>query len=361
MIKARVSPVRRTPPKAAGPKADRLRALEASDSDDSLDEAMDGPMTGRRPGPGADGKAGWAGRPPMSLRLGDPSGFFQLLAEVLGPLAFLRHLILPGVALALGVLWFNSYPYLAHVDLIYVELEFWQAMLITILTASLLGKVAQGVVMHRHGAICDEWGIKLSFGVVPRFYFNKGSITRLDFRTQRVCYAVTLQFRLVMFILGMLVWEMTRRNGSSAADFAVVMASVGIGSFLFIANPLFPADGYHWFAAWLERPKLRSQSFRVLSMVFRRQPLPATLKSSEFWLLLFYAVVSIAFTAFILFSILSGVAYALESSLGGTGMVIFALMLASLSFYLLSMRDRSSGRKTGRRSRGKAEDSANDW
>jgi hypothetical protein len=297
----------------------------------------------------------------MSLRLGDPSGFFRVLDEIFGPLAFMRHLILPGLALALGVLWFNWLEYLAHVDRIYLYLEFWQAVLITILTASLFGKITQGVVMHRHGAISDEWGIKMSLGVVPRFYISKAEINRLSFPAQRACYAAPLQFRLVMFIVGLLVWDMNRRNGTSTADFAVVLASVGIGSFLFTANPLWPADGYHWLAARVERPKLRSNSLRVLRMVFQRQPLPVTLKRSEFWLLLGYAVVSIAFTAFIIFAVLSAIAYSLESSLGGTGMALFAVMLASISVFLISKRERAQSRKSGRRSRSRSEDQTEEW
>ena len=306
-------------------------------------------------------RQGWAGRAPMSLRFGDPSGFLRVLNDIFGPLAFLRHLILPGLGLGLGVLWFNWYGYLAHVDRIYTQLEFWQAMLITHVSASLFGKIIQGVVMHRHGAICDEWGGKLAFGVIPRIYFVKSAIQQLDFRSQRTCYAATLQYRLAMFALGMLVWDMNRRNGTGTADFAVVLASVGIGSFLFIANPLWPADGYHWLAAWLERPKLRQNSFRVLGMVFRRQPMPETLSRREFWLLLGYAVVSIAFTAFIIFTVLTGLAYMLESSLRGTGMVIFALLLASLCGFLLSMREKSQSRKGGRQSRGRSDDQAAEW
>lgn len=297
----------------------------------------------------------------MSLRLGNPSGFFRVANGLLGPLAVLRHLILPGVILALAVMWFNWLEYLSHVDRIYALLQFWQTMLITLMSASLFGKLMQGVVMHRQGAVSDEWGIKLSFGVIPRLYIAKNTINRLSFRSQRACYAASLQFRLVMFVVGMLVWAMTRRSGTGAADFAVVMASVGIGSFVFIANPLWPADGYHWLAAWLERPRLRPNAFRVLSMVFRRHPLPDTLKPREFWLLLGYAVVSIAFTAFILFTVLTGVGYMLEASLRGAGMVIFAVILASICFYLLSMRQRSQGKKAGRRAQGRSDDQAAEW
>jgi hypothetical protein len=298
----------------------------------------------------------------MSLRLGDPSGFFLVLSDFFGPLAILHHLILPTLVLALGVLWFNWLEYLAHVDRMFYYLEFWQTLLITILTASLLSKIVQGIVMYRHGAVSDEWGIKLNLGVVPRFYFGKAAITRLNFKEQRICYAAALQFRLVMFIVGMLVWDVTRRNGTGTADFAVVVASVGIGSFLFVANPLWPADGYQWLAARLEYPKLRANAFRVLRLVFQRQPLPATLKPREFWLLLGYAVVSLLFTAFIIFTVLYGAAYLLEANFRGTGMVIFALMLASGTIFLVSVLERTTGKRKGlRRPRGRSDDQAGDW
>ena len=304
---------------------------------------------------------GWAGRPPMSVRFGDPSRFFRALSDFLAPISPLRHLLGPGLVLAVGVIWFDWVDFSAHLDRINSSLAFWQTLLISILTAALFGKLAQGVVMHRHGASAEECGIKLSFGIVPRFYIAKNGISQLDFRSQRACYAATLTFRLWMFVLGALIWSITRRSGSGAADVSVVMGAVGIGSFFFIANPLLPLDGYHWMAAFLKRPRLRQDSLKVLGLLSRFRPLPEGLKRREFWLLLLYAVVSIAFTGFIVFSVLTAVLYMLEAELRGAGVVIFALMLASVGVFVLSRRQKAASRKGSRRARGTADVSTADW
>lgn len=306
-------------------------------------EFLDPEMTGAAPPPGS-----WRGRPPRSLRLGNPARVFRFLADVLAPLRPLRFAVLPLAAVAGYGALFNIYGLEAHMARIALTLSFLQNLIIGMLTANLLGKVAQGMAMARNGADTDEFGFRLAFGVLPKFYIFKGPIADLDFRAQRDCYAAPLLFRLGMFVTGILAWVITRQSGSGIGDVALALAMVGLSSFLFTANPLFPADGYRWLAAWLERPRLRQDGLKILGLLVTFRKIPADLPRREFWLLLVYAVFSLAFTAFIILSILFSLAFVLEAQLRGTGVVLFCIILSAVVTFLVSLVEkRRSGRARG--------------
>lgn len=312
-------------------------------------------MSGPAPPPGS-----WRGRPPLSIRLGNPARLLRLLADVQAPLRPLRFLILPlGLVAGYGAL-FNIHQLEAQMARIVLTMSFLQNLVFGMLTANLLGKVAQGMAMARHDAESDEFGFRLAFGVLPKFYIFKGPIAGLGFRAQRDCYAAPLMFRLGMCVLGLLVWVMVRQSGSGIGDVALALAVVGLSSFLFTANPLFPADGYRWLTAWLERPRLRQDGLKIIGMLITFRKMPPDLPPREFWLLLLYAVFSLAFTAFVILSVMFSVAFVLEAQLRGTGVLLFCVIMAGVVAFVLSFVEKrrggrprnGSGRVTGARRNG---------
>lgn len=338
------------------PATDRTAATDADQNRDQNRnrtrqpgrEFLDPEMSGAAPPPGS-----WRGRPPMSLRLGNPARVFRFLADVLAPMRPLRFAVLPlGLVAGYGAL-FNIYGLEAHMARIALTLSFLQHLIVGMLTANLLGKVAQGMAMARNGADTDEFGFHLAFGVLPKFYVFKGPIADLDFRAQRDCYAAPLLFRLGMFVAGIMAWVITRQSGSGVGDVALALALVGLSSFLFTANPLFPADGYHWLTARLKRPRLRQDGLKILGLLVTFRRIPADLPRREFWILLLYAMFSLAFTAFVILSIMFSLAFVLEAQLRGTGIVLFCVILAGFTAFVLSLverRRRGRARKRGWRS-----------
>ena len=296
-------------------------------------------------------KSGWKGRPPSSLKFGNPARLFRLLAEVFYPIRILRHLVLPLVAIAGYGAAFNWYPYLENVSRIDSGLAFWQSMLIGAVFAGLFGKVTQGIVMGHYGADTDEIGIKLSFGVIPRFYIFKAPIRQLDYKSQRVCYSSSMLFRLSMFAIGILIWLMLRRTGSGLADAMLTIGSVNLATFLFTVNPLIPEDGYRWLSAFLERPKLREHAFMALGLVLTFKALPSSLRWSEFWILMSYAFMSLAFTSFLVYSIMTTMAYALEAQFHGVGVAIFCVLMVGFGMFLLAIREKKATRSTRAKAR----------
>ena len=306
---------------------------------------LDPEMGGAPPPPGS-----WKGRPPLSIRFGNPAALFRLIADVLAPVRPLRFLMLPlGLAAVYGAI-FNFYGLQAHMARIALTMSFLQNLLIGMLTANLLGKAAQGIAMARNKVDTDEFGFRLAYGVLPKFYIFKGPIAKADFPVQRDCYAAPLLFRLGMAILGCLIWIAVRQTGSGVGDLALALAVVGLSSFMFTANPLFPADGYHWLAATLKRPRLRQDGLKILGMVVTFRKPPTQLPRGEFWLLLSFAVFSLAYTAFIVLSIVTSIGFVLEAQLSGTGVVLFCVMLASFAAFVLNMLEKKRSRRAGRKS-----------
>ena len=310
---------------------------------------LDPEMGGAPPPPGS-----WRGRPPLSIRFGNPAALFRLLAEVLAPLRPLRFLIVLLVPAAAYGAYFNIHQLEAHMARIALTLSFAQNLILGMLASNLLGKTVQGIAMARNRADTDEFGFRLAYGVMPKFYIFKGPITELDFRAQRDCYGAPLIYRMGLGAMGILVWVVLRQSGAGIADAALALALVGISSFLFTANPLFPADGYHWLAAWLERPRLRQDGLKILGMVLTFRKIPSELPQREFWLLLLFAIFSLAFTAFIVLSIIFSIAFVLEAQLSGTGVIIFCVIISSFLAFVLNMIEKKRSRRGRRKKSGPA-------
>lgn len=274
----------------------------------------------------------------MGIVLFNPAGMFNLICDILVPVRYLAYLIWPLVILGAFAALNNWYESQAHIDRIFLTLGFFQYLLISMLTANLLSKLMLGTAMAYFGTPPQQFGIRLLFGVLPRFFVTKRPLRDLPFRQQRACHAAPLLTKLTMFGLGMVMWAILRRTGSGAADLFLTLSATGFATFLFTVNPLWPADGYNWLAAWLRRPHLRRQSLRLTSMILRGSRPPKELRGGEATALILYAILSVGFSATILFLVLHTIALGLESQLRGTGVVIFCLVLAMFTVFMLSLR-----------------------
>lgn len=283
---------------------------------------------------------------PFSVTFANPSRVLTFAGDLLSPIKGLRHLILPLALFALIAGYFNWYELKENLDLALSTFSFVQNLVISMLTANLLSRLVMGMTMAYLGIAPPEFGMRLLFGVIPRFYVSTGQIRRLDYPQQRICYAAPLLTRLALFAFGTLFWVLTRRGGTGAADAALVLGSTGLGAFLFTLNPMWRADGYHWMAAWFRMPDLREQSYRLLGLILRGKPIPEMLSARAIRGLLFYAVMSIGFTTALVLLVFSAVAFALEEQFRGTGVVMFAAILSMSLAWLINRRNSGKGKPT---------------
>ena len=289
---------------------------------------------------------------PLGITLFDPLRMFTLFVALFGWLRFLKYTVWPFAIFAGMVAIQEWYVMLAHIDRIFLSLNFAQQLIMGLIANNLLSKLTGGTSMLMHGIETRQFGIKLMFGVLPRFFIDRSGIKKLNFKGQRACYAVPLMTKLFVCGFSIFMWAMIRRSGSGAADFFLAIGTGGLMAFLFTANPLWPADGSKWLSAYFKRNNLRNDAFRVMGMVVQRRPLPKGLSASEAWALGLYALATIVFTAVLVYLLLSIAFKILEAEYQGTGVVMFCILLAMVILYIvISLQKKQAGGAKGRKAR----------
>lgn len=266
-------------------------------------------------------------------------------------LAWLRHgvwLLVPGVPLALLVLLFARPQYQFALKAVSDPgLHLLFKLVFGLFFINLFSKLAQGLTCVRCGGRADQFGIRLAYGVIPRFFVGK-RLQGLS-REQRLWVpASALLTKLALFVFGILLWRLTLETGGTLGSYGFVVGHMALGAFLFTANPLWRADGYVWLTHFLRMPRLRERAFRVLGLYLRGRRPPAGLSAGEKYGLLGYAVASAAFVLVVVGLVLLIVAIRLELRFQGVGVVLFLVLAASVARWslvrLARQRERSGKR-----------------
>lgn len=278
---------------------------------------------------------------PARWRLFDPDPMLGGLAWLLRPFRHAVWLVFPALILAGLVHIQNHQALVDDLEVAADGLSLVVYLLVSLLTVNFASKVFQGVVCRGFGGRVRSFGIRLILGIIPRFYVDGKEIRRLPTKGQVWSYSAPLLVKLSLYVIGVLVWWWTRTSGTHLSEAALVLGCMGLGAFVFTANPLWPADGYNLTALLLGDPKLRSHAWTLLRLKLTLRPLPPDLSGRRAWGLLLYGVASVVFTA-ALFGVVGWIAAeALEERFAGLGVVIFALLvLISLWWIWASARRR---------------------
>jgi putative peptide zinc metalloprotease protein len=116
------------------------------------------------------------------------------------------------------------------------------------------------VFIRGFGGNVKQFGVALSFGMVPRFFIDLGEIGTLSRRDQLWVHAAPLIARIGLFAVGTLLWFVLRDSVPWLSHGALIVGQIGLFAFLLSALPLLPSTGYHWLATYLGRPALRSDA-----------------------------------------------------------------------------------------------------
>ena len=286
---------------------------------------------------------------------GNPTPVLLVIEPIWASIRWLRYLVLPLVLVA-GYAASRNWTELGDsMSRVFATLSFAQSMLLGLLTTNFLGRTAKAVALTGYGLPPHQFGIRLLFGIIPRFYYSSRGIRSLPFPDQRRCYSAALLMRLFLFGTGVLGWTILYRNGSFLAELSLAFGITGLTVFLFTANPIWRADGYRWVTAFFERPKMRSQGQKLLWMAITRRKRPDAMPAGEARLLILFALASIIYMALFVWVILSTAAIMLEAQFNGTGVVMFCLIIGIAFFYMSSMR---AGQKKRKEARAKAREAA---
>lgn len=269
---------------------------------------------------------------PGRFSLFDPDPAFAFFARLLYPLRWLVWLLVPGVPLALLALLFNQPAYQAYLQLLLRGdklASFLMFFVFSLVFVNLLSKLVQGVVALHFGAAIGQFGIRLAFGVKPRFFIAKKTIWHLSRHGRLWVFGSSLLTKLALFVVGTLVWLATHASSPSLALFALTASHAGLATFIFTANPFWRADGYAWLVSFLETPKLRERAFLTLrDWLGGGDGYTATISARERYALSAYALATLAFFVYFIGFVLFAVALTLEERFQGTGVVLFLVLLS---------------------------------
>jgi multidrug efflux pump subunit AcrA (membrane-fusion protein) len=290
-------------------------------------------------------------RKPYRYPLFNPDRLFGRLSRLLHPVRHLGWLLVPGIPGALMLLLNNQSHFIADMGRL-LSLDALGSLLLRILislvTVNLVSKFMQGIVTVHFGGRVEQFGIRMAFGVRPRFYVNKGAIWRLHRSGRLWGFGTPLLTRLAIFVLGTVIWFLHSPYGSALSSYALWIGLIGLASFLFTANPLWRADGYSWLITYMNTPRLRERAFRLLVLKLTSRPPPEAMSMRQRSAMLAYGVASVVYVSVVVGTAILFLGVLLEDRFQGTGVVIFLILLGLVVRWSL-VRLNNKGLRQGRR------------
>ena len=285
--------------------------------------------------PGRDAPPPVKARKPFHMPLFNPGLVLRALAWLFRPLRFVVWTLIPGVFLACLVLFHNPGPFGQDLLAAAHDLSTIPTFFLGLVVVNLFSQVAQGAVASGFGAPVNEFGLRLLFGFLPRFYIDKSSIRTLPRRGKLWCYATPLLARVALFSVGTFIWISFRSTGTWWPDLALVSSQLGLFVFLLTAIPLGPNDGYFWLSEFFGQPAFMRNAWRLFGMQVKGQPTPTTMSGIEKWALFLFAVGMVIFAGLLVVPVALYTSTFLERQFGGTGVTIFLVFFGLFLLWLL--------------------------
>ena len=200
--------------------------------------------------------------------------------------------------------------------------------LIIVLLTTIGHEHAHGLTCKHYGGRVREMGFLLLF-FQPALYCNVSDAWLFPEKSKRIWVGLAgTWFELVLWSIAVFVWRITAPETALNFTALVLLGTSGIRIFLNL-NPLIKLDGYYVLSDWLEIPNLRARAFSFIRLWVRRPwALPRiNLPRREKRIYLWYGLLGMAFTVWILGYITSAIAGFLTGALQGMGFVIFVGLL----------------------------------
>ncbi len=276
---------------------------------------------------------------PYRWPLVDPSGLFTVLNAALSPLRlfWLAALIALIPALPLALLTVLQNQHLLWLDLAAVgqSRSYFARLVFSLFAFNLLRCLIQGTLIAHYGGAARAFGIRLRFGIIPRFFIDKSAIRKFDRHAKLWTYGSNPLFRVALIVIGAFTWFIFRGSGTQLAANAIVLTHAALISLLLVCLPVRASDGYRWLMTYFRLP-LTTMKLAVLTLsaqVTRRQ-LPTSVSPQQRRRLLFYGIALIIFWvfAFVRISghIIAGLTATFPNIFGGATEVILTLLVLFL-------------------------------
>lgn len=271
----------------------------------------------------------------------NPTPLLRVIDTLFSPLrpfmGVLVWLLLPAILVG-GTIFFKNQ------DLLWQDIErsrspgsYIGTLLFHLVTINLASRLAIGTVCAHYGGEVKEFGLRLRFGLIPRFYIDASSANRFDRRAKLWTYGTALLLRITLFLVGIFTWIVFRGSSTQLAIAGISMAQAGFIGFIIVSAPVRASFGYRWFTTLIRQPaNLLQRAFAVFGATIRRKPLPSTISLKSRFVLWMYALLLVCCWGFIAIKITTSIASGLNSTFPDVfGRATPFLLVAGVAFLFI--------------------------
>jgi putative peptide zinc metalloprotease protein len=243
---------------------------------------------------------------------------------------FTRYLVklLPVlVVVAFIDVFFNVQNFFADHAFSRLDFNLFQHLVFTMFTMNLGNVLLKGSMARYFRVPIPAFGIKLALGLIPRFALPVKIPQDAPKRVKLWLSSSSIVIRVVLFCVGVFVWQITRDSGNQLPLYALSLAFVALISNIFVSNPLMESDGYRLLTIYFDKPDLRERAYRALKFSTSKQPEVIAQYVDTSNSLKIYALACLLFIVLILAIVGWVVANWLESNYRGLGVAVFLLLV----------------------------------
>ena len=251
-------------------------------------------------------------------RLPNSQYVFPLLAFPFQPFGLIFKVIswfiIFGVIIASLTIFNHQFIFWQDLKFYVLPIPYLANFIFNLIIVSFTSKVVQGIIFTCQGGSVNQFGLVIVAGFFPRFYIDREEMWKLNRTAQLWNFSSPLLFRLLLFVVGTLLWYNNRTTGTVLSNYALLFTVTGIVDFLLDANPFWPADGYVWMISYFRLPELFERSYLVWDLVIRRRPLPKYLSFRKQLSLQIFGIVAIILSVFLIIVIMLSMANGLAEN-----------------------------------------------
>jgi len=202
---------------------------------------------------------------------------------------------------------------------------------IVIFLVVVLHEFAHGLTCKYFGGEVHEMGFLLLY-FQPCFFCNVSDAYLFKEKSKKLWVTFAGAYcQIFVWAVATILWRITALDTGLSSFLFVVIITSGI-TVLFNFNPLIKLDGYYILTDYLEIPNLRGKAFRYISALLKKRFLKqrdlrieASTRAKKVYV--WYGILSLLYSAFLLSFIFIQVERILVSQLGGIGFILFLVLI----------------------------------
>jgi RND family efflux transporter MFP subunit len=205
-------------------------------------------------------------------------------------------------------------------------------LLVGMFTVRLWATVVHAIAAQALTVTVEAVVLRMHFFIIPRFDLRLTDTAKLSRKQAIWLNAAPLFTKLFVASAALLIWNSSRHLGGEFPDYVLLIAALGLISFLISANPLAENEGYAILVQFLDEPQLRGKAMKALLNVGN----PRFYQLANPQILLSYALLSIIYSLALVALFFLIFQARLVRDFGSYGYIIVGLIAVALVWSTIS-------------------------